>query len=240
MVTAAPAGWVKGDFHMHSCEDPHDHISHRAVDLIERAHQLSFDVIAITLHDHVLTQAEAFARAAELGVLLVPGAEMRIEGADVVILNITEEEAATLRTFDDLRHLRGKRGASLLTFAPHPFFRLGGSIGPRVSEHLDCFDALEYCHFHTRWMNLNKNAVRLAKTAGKPLLATSDAHELRFFGDHYSLVRASAQPPIQEVFASIRAGRVRQVSPAWQTGKFLRHLLRSVTVDKLRKLGSRL
>lgn len=236
LQTAAPRGWIKADLHLHSCEDPHDEIDYSAIQLLHRAHELAFKVIAITLHEHVLTQPEAFAEARELGILLIPAAEVRLEGADVVVLNLTEQEASGLRTFDDLTKLRAQRGPSMLTFAPHPFYVLGGSMGPRVRRHLACFDALEYCHFHTPWLNLNRGAVRVAKEAGKPLLATSDAHDLRFFGDHYSLLRASAEPTIEEVFAAIRAGRIRQVSPPWPPGKFLSHLVRALFVSRFRKM----
>jgi predicted metal-dependent phosphoesterase TrpH len=231
-----PAGWIKADFHIHSGEDPCDDLDYSAIELLHRAAELNFRALAITLHDHVLTQPEAFACARELGLLLIPAAEVRIERADVVLLNLTEEDAAGLHSFADLQALRGRRGDSLLTFAPHPFFRLGGSIGPRIRKHLECFDALEYSHFHTRFLNLNIDAVRLAKRAGKPLLATSDAHRLEFFGDHYSLIRATEPLTIEAIFTSIRAGRIRQVSPPWPTGKFLHHFLLAVFYYRLRKL----
>ena len=102
-----------------------------------------------------------FAQARALGILLIPAAEMRIEGADVVLLNIEREEGGqAVRTFDDLRALRAVRGETLLTFAPHPFYRVGGSIGQRIMDHLDCFDAIEHCHFHVPFFNPNKPAVQ--------------------------------------------------------------------------------
>src|SRR5947209_2084773 len=100
--------WLKCDFHVHTAEDPHDELEHACEDVLMRAHTLGFGALAITLHRHVLTRPELFAKARDLGILLIPSAELHIENADVVVLNLDENEARSLRTFDDLRALRGK------------------------------------------------------------------------------------------------------------------------------------
>jgi len=214
----------KIDFHLHSAEDPKDTVEHSALELLRRAAELKFDAIAITLHDHVLERPELYALAESLGLLLIPAAELRLEGADVVVLNITEAEAADLRRLADLRKLRERRGHDVLIFAPHPFFGAGGSIGRRIHDYLDCFDAIEYCHFHTRGLNLNRPAEKLAASAGKPLLATSDAHRLQHFGQHFSRVAVDGPCTTASIFAAIRAGRVERVSPPWPLSKFMQYL----------------
>ena len=178
--------WVKADLHIHTSEDPMDEIDYSATELVERAQKLGFRVLAVTLHDAVFDDLLVFAQAQALGILLISAAELRIDGADVVLLNISRVEAAGLRSFEDLRRLRAARGKTLLTFAPHPFYRLGGSIGHRIETYLDCFDAIEHCHFHVPFLNPNKIAVRLARRVGKPVLATSDTHRWKFFGENYS------------------------------------------------------
>ena len=45
---------------------------------------LGFGVLAITLHDAVFDRPEVFDDAAAMGILLIPAAEMRIEGADII------------------------------------------------------------------------------------------------------------------------------------------------------------
>ena len=221
---ASPATWVKADLHLHTAEDPFDEIDYTALELLEEAHRLGFNVLAVTLHDKVFDDERAFARAAELGLLLIQAAEIRIEGADVVLLNLTPAEADTLRSFDDLRRLRARRGDSLLTFAPHPFYRLGGSIGKRLEQHLDCFDAVEYCHFHVPILNPNVPAVRVAERHHLPLLATSDAHRRKFFGENYSLLGLEGPadtPTIPQVFQAIRAHRIQRVSPTGGLPRFV-------------------
>src|SRR5437868_15374797 len=100
--------WIKVDLHIHTLDDPKDVIDYSAHQLLERAKALGFGVLAITLHDAVFDRAEVFADAADMGILLIPAAEMRLEGADVIVLNITAEEAAGLKTFAHLRQLRAR------------------------------------------------------------------------------------------------------------------------------------
>jgi predicted metal-dependent phosphoesterase TrpH len=180
--------WIKTDLHIHTLDDPKDAVDYSAHQLLERARMLGFRVLAITLHDAVFGQKEVFEDAAAMGILLIPAAEMRLHGADVIVLNVTAEEMAELKSFDDLRRLRARRGSSIFTIAPHPFYMFGGSIGPRLLKEIDCFDAIEFCHFHVGLFNPNRRAKRVASRFGKPLIATSDAHRLHAFGRHYTSI----------------------------------------------------
>src|SRR5437667_2881845 len=138
--------WIKLDLHIHTLDDPKDVIDYSAHQLLERARALGFRVLAITLHDAVFDRAEVFDDAARMGILLIPAAEVRLEGADVILLNVCASEIESLRSLDDLEELRRRRGPSLFTIAPHPFYVLGGSIGEKLIERIDCFDAIELCH----------------------------------------------------------------------------------------------
>src|SRR5438477_98670 len=113
--------WIKLDLHIHTLDDPKDVIDYSAHQLLKRAKELGFGVLAITLHDAVFDRAEVFADAAALGILLIPAAEVRLQGADAILLNVTAAEVAGLKNFDDLRQLRAGRGLSIFTIAPHPF-----------------------------------------------------------------------------------------------------------------------
>jgi predicted metal-dependent phosphoesterase TrpH len=206
--------WIKVDLHIHTLDDPKDVIDYSAHQLLERARALGFGVLAITLHDAVVDRPEVFSDAAAMGILLIPAAEMRLQGADVIVLNIDNEEAAGLRTFDDLRRLRARRGSSIFTIAPHPFYVLGGSIGRRIVNVMDCLDAIELCHFHKGLFNLNRRALNLAKQFDKPLIATSDAHRLHAFGRHYTSIPRPAEMSVEHVFTALRSGPLRLTSPA--------------------------
>jgi hypothetical protein len=76
--------WIKVDLHIHTLDDPKDVIDYSAHQLLERARALGFRVLAITLHDAVFDRPEVFADAATMGILLIPAAEVRLCGADVI------------------------------------------------------------------------------------------------------------------------------------------------------------
>ena len=213
-MSASDENWIKLDLHIHTLDDPKDVIDYSAHQLLERAKQLGFGVLAITLHDAVFNRAEVFADAAAMGILLIPAAEVRLQGADIILLNVTPAEIAGLKSFDDVRKLRARRGLSIFTLAPHPFYKLGGSIGERLLDVIDCFDAIEQCHFHKGVFDLNRRAVKVAEEFNKPLIATSDAHQLHAFGRHYTSIPRPRELTAETVFAALRNGPRRMVSPS--------------------------
>src|SRR5437667_7096763 len=221
MNTSAEENWVKIALYIHTLDDPKDAVDYSAHQLLERAWSLGFGVLAITLHDAVFDRKEVFADAAAMGILLIPAAEMRLCGADVIVLNVTSEEVAQLKNFDDLRRLRALRGNSIFTIAPHPFYVLGGSIGARLFTEIDCFDAIEVCHFHVGLFNPNWRAKRVASRFGKPLIATSDAHRLHAFGQHYTSIPMPRALTIANVFACLRDVPWRLTRPEFSRGDIL-------------------
>jgi len=213
-ITSEDEEWIKLDLHIHTLDDPKDAVDYSAHQLLERARTLGFRVLAITLHDAVFNRQEVFADAAAMGILLISAAEMRLQGADVIVLNVSATEMAELKSFDDLRRLRERRGDSIFTIAPLPFYMFGGSIGSRIFQEIDCFDAIEFCHFHIGLFNPNRRAKRVASRFGKPLIATSDAHRLHAFGRHYTSIPMPSALTLENVFAALRSGPLRLTSPA--------------------------
>src|SRR6266481_2501548 len=207
------SGWTKIDLHIHTLDDPKDAVDFSAHQLLERARSFGFRVLAITLHDAVFDRKEVFADAAAMGILLIPAAEVRLLGADVIVLNVNAEEMAQLKDFDDLRRLRARRGSSIFIIAPHPFYVFGSSIGSRLFAEIDCFDAIELCHFHKGLFNPNRRAEKAARRFGKPMIATSDAHQLHAFGQHYTSIQVPAALTIENVLAALRSGPFRIASP---------------------------
>src|SRR5438552_7613325 len=196
--------WIKLDLHITSLDDPKDAVHFSAHQLLERARSFGFRVLAITLHDAVFDRKEVFADAAAMDILLIPATEVRLRGADVIVLNVTSEEVAELKNFDDLRRLRAQRGSSIFTIAPHPFYVLGGSIGSRLLTEIDCFDAIEFCHFHIGLFNPNRRAQKMAAHFGKQLIATSDTHRLHDLGRHYTTIPMPHTLTLENVFAGLR------------------------------------
>ena len=230
-IPPAPSRWVKADLHLHTAEDPEDPVDFSAADAVEMALARGFGALAITLHGRRFWDEALAERAAVGGLRLIPGAELRLEGADVVVLGLSASEAAATRTFADLARLRAHRGPEIFCLAPHPFFFLGASMGGRrLRTHAALLDAVEWCHFHTRglrWLDRNRPARRAAARLGKPLVATSDAHATWMFGEHHSIIEApvgEGAPSVADLFVALRAGRVRNVSPAGNLRRMARVL----------------
>lgn len=224
---------LKCDFHMHSGEDQLDFITYSARDLIEKAAALRFDVLAFTFHGQVLDDPGVTEFARERGILLIPGCEVYVGRKEVLCYNITQAEVDRIHTFEDLRAWKRAKGESGLIIAPHPFYPLQQCLREEFERNADLWDAVEYCHMHTRWLNHNHAAVQAAGKHGLPLVGTSDAHELFMFGDRYSLVDAGKD--MLSVFRAIRARRVEYVSrphSVWSAGwtffcmEFRHHVIR--------------
>jgi predicted metal-dependent phosphoesterase TrpH len=200
---------LKVDLHLHTSEDPADVISHDSYQLIDRAAELGFNALAITLHDKFLTDPRLIGYARDRGIVLVPGVERTIEGRHVLLLNFPHG-TDHVRTFRDLAALRSR--ANGIVVAAHPFFPLGHSLRSRLIENSDLFDAVEWSYFWTRGVNFNTRASRWAREHGKPVVASSDLHDLRQLGRTFSFVFAEPNP--DAICTAIREGRVSiQTSP---------------------------
>lgn len=202
---------IKIDLHMHSGEDPQDGLHYPATVLLDRAAELGFGALAITLHEQVLEDPRVFEYARQKGVLLIPAVEWIIQRRDVLLYNVTQREVERLRTFADLRAFKRDRGDDLLVIAPHPYYPVPHSLRREFEPNMDLFDAIECAQIHLRWLDFNRSALAVARAYGKPVVANSDAHNLWMFGRHYTLVDAA--PTIPAIFEAIRQGKVQCCSP---------------------------
>ena len=218
---------LKADFHIHTREDPHDFIRYTAVELLQEASRQGFQVVALTCHNKRIHSEDLQRRAADLGILLIPGVEAAIEGKHTLLLDMPYSRLR-VRTFAHVRAMRRDGG---LVIAPHPFFPAPKCLGGKLRENLDLFDAIEFSHFYTRRVDFNRRAVDYARRMDLPLVGTSDCHRLWQLGTTYSLIDAEART-VPAVFAAIRAGRVRVVTaplrPLERLGGFGRGLRRDL------------
>jgi predicted metal-dependent phosphoesterase TrpH len=194
---------LKVELHAHTADDPLDAIPHSTVQLIDRASEMGYDALAITLHDRQLDLAPYASFARERGVTLIPGIERTIQGKHVLLLNFSRA-TEDVQTFDDIAAL--KRREAGLVIAPHPFFPGGTCLRRLMDRHADLFDAVEYNAMFTASLNFNTAAARWAEAHRTPMVGAGDVHRLRQLGTTYSLVDASRDG--DAICAAIRAGRV--------------------------------
>lgn len=182
---------LKVELHAHTADDPIDEIPHSTPQLIDRAAELGYQAIAITLHDRQLDVRPFAAYAKERGITLIPGIERTIEGRHVLLLNFSSA-TESIHSFDDVARLKSREMG--IVVAPHPFYPIGSSLREKMDHHADVFDAVEYNAMFTSLLNFNTGATRWAHAHGKPMVGNGDIHRLRQLGSTYSLVEGDPDP----------------------------------------------
>jgi hypothetical protein len=204
MQPTESAGEIKTDLHTHTADDPHDRIPHTSRQLIDRAAELGYGALAITLHDRQLDIGTLAPYAAERSIVLIPGVERTIEGRHVLLLNF-RRGAEDVRSFDDLASLRRREPG--LVIAPHPFFPGSMCVGRVLRRRPELFDAVEWNGMFTAQLNFNRAAERWARRYGKPIVGNGDVHRLLQLGTTCSFVRAERNP--EAVCRAVAEGRLR-------------------------------
>jgi len=64
---------LKADLHIHTADDPADLISYSTFDVIDRAAELGYGALAVTLHDQQLDPSPYYTYAITRGIVLIPG-----------------------------------------------------------------------------------------------------------------------------------------------------------------------
>jgi hypothetical protein len=220
---------LKVELHTHTADDPVDLIPYSTVDLIDRAADLGFQALAITLHERQLDLRSFQAHAERRRIVLIPGVERSIAGKHVLLLNFPAI-AERLTTFEELAAL--KAATHGLVIAPHPYYPSTSSLGRHLQPHAALVDAVEFNAYYTRHVNVfNRLALRWAAQQGKPVVAGSDVHRIGQLGPTYTLV--DAEPNASSICSAIRAGRV-ELRTRPMTSAAAAALITSMTLAGLR------
>ena len=211
---------LKADLHLHTSADLQDNISYDAKKLIDIASTNGFDVLSITLHETLYHDNSITRYAEKKGILLIPGIELRFDKADVLAYNLTPQEAKKVKSFKDLKELKKKKKDNILIIAPHPYYIMDNCLKDKLIEHIDLFDAIEYSHFYSFFMNFpNKKAVKVAKKFNKTIVGSSDCHFLSQFNHTYTLI--DSEKSILSIFDAIRKGKVQLVTRPLSLVRFI-------------------
>jgi predicted metal-dependent phosphoesterase TrpH len=196
---------LKTNLHLHSQEDPADgsFIGYNAIEAIDRAAQLGFEVLAFTLHNSFFYSDELAGYALSKNILLIPGIEKTIEGRHVLILN-ADVRAEGIQTLTALAAYRQAK-KDILVIAPHPYYYGNISVKEKLDASPQLFDALEQSWFYREPFNRNIRAQDAAVRLNKPLIATSDLHVLSRMDNSYAVIEA-AEKTVAGVFAAIKSG----------------------------------
>ncbi|MDZ7263427.1 MAG: PHP domain-containing protein [candidate division KSB1 bacterium] len=212
---------LKVDLHLHTADDLAEIVAGRKhlippKTLVDMAVEQQFDAIAITHHGVPYSNSELSEYAQQKGILLIPGVETFIKKKHVLLLNFSARKH--ILTFQDLQRYKTE---DVLVIAPHPYYVVGECLGRDLERHIDCFDAIEYCHYYYKLLNPNQKALRVAQKYGLPMVGNSDAHLAFQFGRTYSYVYAEERS-IPAIVQAIKQGRVEYVSEPIPLTTFVR------------------
>ena len=178
---------IKADLHIHTNLDPEDGLKGKNIidynpeKLIDKAAKLGFTHLSFTHHNQIIFPREIRRYARAKGIILIKGVEETIEGKHVVLLNPTRE----INSFKELEKEK-KTNEKLFVIAPHPFYPGKTCLKNELINNIDLFDAIEISFFNHFFVNyFNKKAIKIAKKHDKPLITTSDSHNLKNFGYNY-------------------------------------------------------
>jgi predicted metal-dependent phosphoesterase TrpH len=151
------------DFHIHS-RYSYDSVC-STKDIIKTATKKGLTGIAVT--DHNTLKGAVSAKKISGGLIVVTGAEMKTDRCEIIGLFLSEEIKS--RRFEEaVDEIKAQDGLIVL---PHPY-KKGKDPFAGAVEKADAIEALN----GRRDPELNRKAHELARNAGKPVTAGSDAH----------------------------------------------------------------
>jgi predicted metal-dependent phosphoesterase TrpH len=169
----------RADLHIHSLASDGIHGVER---ILQRAEELSLDVIAITDHERIdaAVAAQAIARARGLRVEVIVGEEISTRGGHVVALFLEHR----IRPWQSLRssiaqvHEQGGLAIIAHPLVPYPLCASGRSIrrllaDPDPAVQPDAIEAFNPTTAASRW---GRRVPEFARQLGLPAVASSDAH----------------------------------------------------------------
>lgn len=192
------------EFHAHSA------LSHDGRDpvdrLLARAAAVDLDALAVTDHDAIEASLDAVERAADHGLVGIPGMEISSGAGHVLALGIEEAVPPALSFGETLDRIHDRGGLAVI---PHPFQRSRHGVASRISrEALATADAIEV--FNSRLLTgiANRRARRFAVARGLPMTGGSDAHVAEMVGRAVTEVDADDES-VPAILDAVRGGRTR-------------------------------
>ena len=193
--------------------DLHNHTSHSAdalispAELLEAARVRGIHCIAVTDHNSTKGGLEALA-IAETDICLprvIPGIELATADGEIIGLYVWEDIPAGLPLLESVDRIRGQGG---LVYLPHPYdvFRRGAISRSERSRAAELSDIVEVVNGRSLGPHAARKAWELARRAGKPGGAGSDAHHEAEVGTSY--VTVEAYPDRDTLVSLVAAGTI--------------------------------
>lgn len=225
---------LKSQLHFHTWVDPKDtFIKYDPYTAIDKSAELGYDVISFTHHQKFIFRREWQEYALKKWIILIPWVEHEIKWKHVLVYNC-DESIESVDTFEKLQKYK-EQNPNIFIMAPHPFYLWSFCLRRYMILFPWIFDWVEYSWLYHKkfWKKANKVAEIYSNTFKKPLIWTSDVHELSFLDDTYTLVDLdvdienltidSINHVIVKYFESIRLWNVRIVTNPLTLKKMIYH-----------------
>lgn len=192
---------LKADLHIHSS---HSDGKASPVEILYTALEQGLDIISITDHDTFSGSMTALKSANSIGIIVIPGVEVRTDKGDILLY--CESEIDFPRRIDTL--IEKAHSENCLVVPAHPFDILRLGVGDYLFE-TNKWDAIEVWNASAN-KGANYKAIEAARTLGKPGLSNSDAHLPSEIGIAYTIIETQS-PKIEHILEAIRKNNVKPV-----------------------------
>lgn len=184
-------------------------------DAIAAAKQKGLDGIAITDHNTVAGQEEAYDLVKDEDFLIIPGIEISSKHGHILGLGIEEEIPLYLPAADTVSKIREHGGIAV---AAHPFSLSSKPFSPLHAD----FDAIEV--LNSRRYIGNNFAKKFASDRGIPRTGGSDAHICEEVG--FAGIEVDVSLEVEEVLKEIKHGKASVFGRTLPLSKYVRRFLK--------------
>lgn len=165
---------MKSDLHVHTYFS-YDGLS-SPESIVNAALQKNLGCIAITDHHKTQGAKEAFIKAFDKPLLVIPGIEVNSKSGDILGLNVEKEIPRGLSAEETIERIKKQNGTVVI---PHPFHFLRNFKG--LKETVKLVDAIEVFN-GAAFGKANQKALEFVSDNKLPFTAGSDSHSKTFVG----------------------------------------------------------
>jgi predicted metal-dependent phosphoesterase TrpH len=172
--------------------------------MLEQAAAVGLDALAVTDHDEIAASLDAAEKAADYGLVGIPGMEVSSAAGHVLALGVSERVPAGLSFAETLDRICEQGGVAVI---PHPFQKSRSGVMANIDEfELADADAIEVYNSRLLTGRGNRKARRFAERHDLPQTAGSDAHISEMVGQAVTRIDADERSSAA-VLDAIRDGR---------------------------------
>lgn len=190
--------------------------------ILRRARAVALDGVVITDHDHLASSLEAADRAADYGLVGIPGVEVSTAVGHLLALGVDRRPEPGRSLAETVRQIRTQGGVAVV---PHPFQRSRHGIR---KANIGDVDGIEVYNGLAMTGYRNRRARLFALRRGYPMIGGSDAHTPELIGRTHTevVVDTPAEHPadvsLTAVLDGIKAGATRVVGRRTPLTRYVR------------------